>query len=138
MKRIAVIISVILCFSCALCSCAKIGGGKKPEIETQNVDVPKTVIGSGDIEFIYEYTDAEGKLSSFLISTNESNLASALQNYALASFTQGENGDVTVINGFTLEEGAYWKFYVNGNSSKSSPSETKIQPGNVYSFVYTK
>jgi len=98
-------------------------------------------IGDGHTTFIFEVTDADGNVSAWNVSTNESTVGEALVGVGLID---GEMSDfglmVTHVNGLRAdftEDGAWWAFYVDGEMAMVGVDSTDIEEGAVYAFVYT-
>lgn len=138
MKRIA---TIVLCLAVALCAFTGCGSiktvGKNDTVPTANKEDAKTVIGSGSKSFIWEYIDENGEIcGSYIIKTNYPTVGSALSTYKLAEFTVDEKGNETItISNVPTPQGKEWKFYSEGIASPTSPSDTQIYDGYVYTFA---
>ena len=138
MKRTAIIVLCLILTLCAFTGCSRIkAGGKNDTVPTANKEDAKSIIGSGTKSFIWEYIDETGEIcGSYIIKTEYPTVGSALETYKLAEFSEDKKGnEIITINNVPTPEGKEWKFYVEGNASITSPSNTQIFDGYVYTFA---
>ena len=97
-----------------------------------------TVLGQGASKFTFTVTDAEGKETTYQISTDKKTVGDALLELNLIAGDDSEYGlYVKTVNGITLDynkDGKYWAFYVNGEYAPKGVDSTDIELGNTYSF----
>jgi uncharacterized protein YxeA len=106
--------------------------------ETSASETKATELGTGATKFNFTVTDAEGKQTDFLISTDKKTVADALLEVKLIAGEDGPYGlYIKTVNGITLDydkDGKYWAFYENGKYAAKGASETEIVAGTTYSF----
>ncbi len=92
--------------------------------------------------FTFVVVDAEGKETSFSITSTKTYLGDALLDEGLI---EGENDQyglyVKKVNGILADysvNGAYWRLVVNGTDSMVGASSVEIEDGATYQFVYSK
>ena len=129
-KTLSALVCAVLVAAIAL---GTFGCGQKPtEGETNAVTT----------EFKFSVTDADGKTTDFIVSTNMKIVGEALQDEGLISGEEGQYGlYVKTVNGITLDyetDGMYWAFYINGEMAPAGVDMTEIKTGEVYSFKAEK
>ncbi len=86
--------------------------------------------------------EAEEKTVVFTIYTDKETLADALLEHKLVEGEEGPYGlYIKKVNGMTADynvDQSYWAFCKNGEMQMTGVSETKIQEGDRFEFVYTK
>lgn len=97
-----------------------------------------TELGKGEQSFFFNVTDADGKVTKFVIKTDETVVGTALMNLNLIDGDAGDFGlYVKTVNGVTLDyntHGKYWAFYVNGGYAMKGVDQTEITAGATYEF----
>lgn len=90
------------------------------------------------VSFTFIAVDAEGKASTFQITTDKKLVGEALMEEGLIAGEAGPYGlYVKTVNGITLDydkDGKYWSFYVGEDYALTGVDQTEITDGAVYSF----
>ena len=90
------------------------------------------------VSFTFIVVDAEGKESTFQITTDKTLVGEALMEEELIAGEEGPYGlYVKTVNGITLDydkDGKYWSFYVGEDYAITGVDQTEITDGAVYSF----
>ena len=139
---LSVILCLVLMAATALCMSGcddnKKSGGGTTTATTKPVTDEVTVRGTGNTQFAFEVTDADGKVTAFEIHTNESKVGAALLAVGLIDGEDGPYGlYVKTVNGITVDfdkDGKYWAFYVDGEYAMSGVDTTDIEVGKTYAF----
>ena len=113
------------------------------DLEAQTVTIEDfPIVGEGDNFFLFEVTDDEDMSTFWRVYTNHTTVGEALVELDLV---QGEDSDlgffVTEINGLVADfdhDGAFWAFYIDGDSAMAGIMDTEIEPGTIYRFVFTR
>ena len=115
-----------------------------PELPTegQGSEAEKTVLGEGEVQFLFEVVDKEGAKTVFEIHTDKTTVGEALQELGLIEGEDSAYGlYVKKVNGILADynvNGTYWAFYVNGKMAMSGVDTTNIKEGATYSFKVEK
>ena len=142
-KALSLILCVVLIAAMALiatgCEDNKVNPTASPDVSA--TEVPKseaTELGEGGKKFDFTVTDAEGKETKFVISTDKTTVGEALLELDLIAGEEGDYGlYVKTVNGVTVDydkDGKYWAFYIDGEYAMSGVDSTNIEEGKVYSF----
>ena len=110
----------------------------KATSEGSNTDV--TTKGEGKTSFNFEVTDLDGKTTKFLIKTDKKTVGNALLELGLIKESTQSAGMIVVVNGISADynkDGAWWAYYINGESANEGVLTTKIDTTATYSFVKT-
>ncbi len=116
-------------------------------VEDSEEDLPETAdditaIGEGDTMFVFTVTFEDATMQIYEVSTNETTVGAALLAEGLIEGEDSEFGlYVKTVNGVTLDydtDGAYWGFYVNGETASAGVDSTDIVDGATYTLAYTK
>lgn len=107
---------------------------KKEEAETPADPVEVTIT--------VEITDDTGKMTPYVIKTEQTSLRGALEQENLIEGEEGQYGlYIKKVCGITADydvDGAYWALYKNGEYLTSSVDDEKLEDGAVYQITYTK
>jgi len=110
------------------------------EDETTPEDNPED-IGEGETTFLFKVTDGDGKVTSWNVSTDEKTVGAALVEVELIEGDAGEYGLMVIyVNGIRAdfnEDGAWWKFQIDGEDSMVGVDSTDIEEGVTYAFIHT-
>ncbi len=121
--------------------CQTEGDGDGTTEAPQNA-APPTELGEGATQFTLEVVDDEGKLTSFLISTDRETVGEALLELGLIEGDEGAYGlYIKKVNGVFAEyetTGTYWAFYVGGKFALKGISETEIEAGVIYRLAVSE
>ncbi len=94
----------------------------------------------GKVTFTFEVVDAEGKTTSFTVTTEKTYVGEALLDEGLIEGEEGPYGlYVKYVNGIRADydlDGHYWAFYVNGEYGTVGCEQTVAEDGAVYAFKY--
>lgn len=143
------ILSLILMFSLiagltsALSACGK-QNGSSANSDTSSVvsEVKPTEIGEGNTKFTLIVADKQGNETIFAVSTNETNLATALKNLGLIEGEDSQYGlFIKKVNGIVADydiDQTYWAFYVGGEYSNVGADSVTIKSGETYKFAVSK
>lgn len=105
-------------------------------------EVPVTELGKGETKFDFVVTDADGKETKFVISTDKTTVGDALLDCGLIAGDESEYGlYVKTVNGITADydtDGKYWAFYTNGEYAITGVDSTKIEANTIYEFRIEK
>lgn len=97
-----------------------------------------TELGKGETSFRFDVTGVDGKVTRFLVKTDEITVGQALINLNLIDGEAGPYGlYVKTVNGVTLDfnkDGKYWAFYMNGEYALTGVDSTNIEEGVIYEF----
>ena len=96
--------------------------------------------GEGKTSFNFEVTDLDGKTTKFLIKTDKTTVGDALLELELIEESTQSAGMIVVVNGISADynkDGAWWAYYINGESALEGVLTTKIDTTATYSFVKT-
>lgn len=116
---------------------------EKPEAtEATKAPAPAEVIekGEGKTSFNFEVTDLDGKTTKFLIKTDKATVGDALLELDLIVESTESAGMIVIVNGISADynkDGAWWAYYINGESATEGIKTTKIDPTATYAFVKT-
>ncbi len=109
--------------------------GSETELETVE---EATFLGTGNVPFTVEVTHADGTTKSFTIKTDRETVADALTEVGLISGEQGAYGlyILTVDGEYHKweDDGKFWAFYVNGESSMVGAGGVEVKAGDTYAF----
>ena len=98
-------------------------------------------IGEGQVVFLFEVTDGEGKITSWNVHTNETTVGAALVELGMIEGAVSDFGMmVSYVNGIRadfVEDGAWWAFYIDGEMAMVGVDSTDIETGVTYAFIYT-
>lgn len=147
-KRSLNLLLVVLIAATALtmtaCTDGKGGTTTTADVATTTTVTPTgsdtviTELGKGETSFRFDVTGADGKVTRFLVKTDEITVGQALINLNLIDGDEGEYGlYVKTVNGVTLDynkDGKYWAFYVNGAYASAGVDSTNIEEGVTYEF----
>ena len=136
MAKIQQILSFVLCIV-LIAAVALFTFGcneQNPEKETPETDAPKT--------FTFIVVDADGKETSFTVTSTKKTVGEALLDEGLIEGEEGPYGlYVKKVNGIVADydvDQSYWSFNINGEYAMTGVDVTDIVDGDTYSFVYTK
>lgn len=105
-------------------------------------EVPVTELGKGETKFDFVVTDADGKETKFVISTDKTTVGDALLDCGLIAGDESEYGlYVKTVNGITADydtDGKYWAFYTNDEYAITGVESTKIEANTIYEFRIEK
>ncbi|MCL2865317.1 MAG: DUF4430 domain-containing protein [Lachnospiraceae bacterium] len=109
--------------------------------ETETVEDTQE-IGAGAYSFVLEVTTEDGALLTWNVHTDATTVGDALLEIG---FIAGDETDfglmVTTVNGITADwdaDNAFWAFFINGAFADTGVSDTEIEPGAIYAFIYTE
>lgn len=142
------ILSLLLMFSLiaglasALTACdIKNDGSSTNSANTSSVVEP-TLIGEGNTKFTLIVADKNGSETYFTVSTDETNLATALKNLGLIEGEESQYGlFIKKVNGIVADyniDKTYWALYVNGEYSNVGADSVTIKSGETYKFAVSK
>lgn len=101
-----------------------------------------TVLGEGEIQFLFTVVDKEGKETFFEIHTDKETVGDALLDLGLIEGEEGAYGlYVKSVNGVEADydtDGTYWAFYINGEYAMTGVDVTEIEEGISYMFKVEK
>jgi len=106
----------------------------------EEVPTDVTVKGEGKTAFNFEVTDLDGKTTKFLVKTDKTTVGDALLELELIVESEQSPGLMVVVNGISADynkDGAWWAYYINGESAVEGVKNTEIDPTATYSFVKT-
>ncbi len=147
MTRFTKILSLLLCLALVVAIAVFAGCGKQnttTPTENQPVasdTVEATKLGQGEKVFTFIAKDADGKETTFEISSDAATVGAALLENNLIAGDESEYGlYVKTVNGITLDYDAdhmYWAFYVGDAYAEKGVDATELVAGTTYSFVAT-
>jgi len=116
-----------------LSGCGREGPGDSPETAEN--------IGRGGTVFRFEVTDDTETVTAWNVHTDETTVGAALSEVGLISgdMFDGFGLMVTEVNGKTADfnaDGAWWEFFVDGESSLEGVSSVSVDSDKTYAFVY--
>ncbi len=132
-------LAAMLCFT----ACSSDDSSSKATSEASVADSSgtkptATVLGEGDTSFQFEVTGSDGKLTTFIINTNEKTVGAALIELGLIAGDDSDLGIyVKTVNGETVDfddDGKYWAFYIDGEYAMSGVDSTDIVETSTYAF----
>lgn len=95
-----------------------------------------TALGKGATAFNLQVVDKDGRMTAFVINTDETTVGAALQKVDLI---EGEMGDyglyLKTVNGITADYDAdktYWAFYIGGEYAMTGVDQTDVVAGETY------
>lgn len=139
-SRVIAIILAILTIASVFCSCDKTA--KKPELVTNANSNPITQLGSGKNRFLLNVVDNNGRLSEFVINTDEKTVGSALKKIDMIRGKESSYGlYVTVVNSIRAEyetDGCYWAFYIGDELASTGVDAVEIVEDTIYTFKVEK
>lgn len=101
-----------------------------------------TVLGEGEVRFLFTVVDGNGVETAFEIHTDQETVGDALLEQNLIEGEDGEYGlYVKTVNGITADydtDGTYWAFYINEEYAMSGVDSTKVEDGASYMFKVEK
>ena len=110
------------------------------EVETASGEV--TVLGEGEMKFLFIVADKDGTETAFEIHTDKKIVGDALLELGLIAGDEGAYGlFVKSVNGIVADydvDKTYWAFYVNGEYSMSGVDVTQIEEDAAYMFRVEK
>lgn len=131
MKRI---LSLLLCLALLLCGCST-----KPQTPALK---DGDTLGTGSVSFPFVITDDAGKSITVTVQTDKSTVGEALLDCGIIAGEQGPYGMyIKAVNGLVADydtNGAWWGFYINGESAMTGVDGETIQPGTTYELRYCK
>lgn len=157
-KFFAFILALVMALSLMACG----GGAAKPADDHQNAGVDAGVedgvdsaadpaapvvtdgatLGEGQHSFTLEIADADGKMITATINTDEETVGAALSKL---NIVQGDQGDfglyIKTVNGVTADydkDKTYWAFYIDGEYASTAADMTAITDGSVYKLAITQ
>lgn len=105
-------------------------------------EIKRTVLGEGQIMFLFTVVDKDGNETDFEIHTDKKTVGDALLDLKLIDGDDGDYGlYVKTVNGITADydvDKTYWAFYVNGEYATAGVDSTDIEEGASYSFKVEK
>ena len=109
---------------------------------TKATEAAQTTIekGEGKTAFNFEVTDLDGTTTKFLVKTDKTTVGDALLELELIVESEQSPGLMVVVNGISADynkDGAWWAYYINGESAVEGVKNTEIDPTATYSFVKT-
>lgn len=143
-NRLSLIVCIVLIAAMAL-----LATGCNGNKDTSGSSVPDTtvsqpqsnVLGKGETKFTFTVTDAEGKETTYQVSTNKKTVGDALVELDLIAGEKSEYGlYVKTVNGITLsdKDRMFWALYMNGKQLQTGVDSTEITAGAIYSFKAEK
>ncbi len=101
-----------------------------------------TVLGEGALQFNFNVVDGEGKVTKYVINTNNTVVGEALLDLGLIEGDEGDFGlyvkKVTGIEADYDKTGTYWAFYENGAYASAGVDQTTVVAGSTYEFRVEK
>ena len=91
-----------------------------------------TTKGEGKTAFNFEVTDIDGKTTKFLIKTDKTIVADALLELELIEESKESAGLFVTVNGISADynkDGAWWQFFINGESATKGVDQTVTNVG---------
>lgn len=105
-------------------------------------EIKRTVLGEGQIMFLFTVVDKDGNETGFEIHTDKKKVGEALLDLDLIDGDDGDYGlYVKTVNGITADydvDKTYWAFYVNGEYAATGVDSTDVEEGASYSFKVEK
>ena len=138
-QKIALVLSLVMCFTVLLCSCKDDGktAGTPTDVYTANAEM-----GEGAKTLTVKVTDDEAKEIVFTIHTDAETVGDALLENNLIAGDDSEYGlYVKYVNGVYADydtNKTYWAFYQNGEYMMTGVDATTFESGASYELVYTK
>ena len=149
-KFFAFILALVMALSLLACG----GGAAKPADDHQNAGMDSAAdpaapvvtdgatLGEGQHSFTLEIADADGKMITATINTDEETVGAALSKL---NIVQGDPGDyglyIKTVNGVTADydkDKTYWAFYIDGEYASTAADMTAITDGSVYKLAITQ
>ena len=132
-KLLSVLLCIVLIAAMALLVGCNDNTTTSNPVSSGITETPKT-----EKSFTFVVVDADGKETSFEISTDKSIVGDALLDEGLIAGEDGQYGlYVKTVNGITLDfdtDGKYWAFYVNDQYATAGVDTTEIVDGETYTF----
>ena len=124
----------------SLGACAPVGE-KQTEQPSGPIENGAT-IGAGTKTFAVEVTDADGKVTTFTVKSDEKTVGAALLALNVIAGEDSQYGlYVKTVNGITADydkNQTWWGFYVDGVSASAGVDSTDIVDGSIYGFKVEK
>ena len=137
-KMTGILMAFVMIFS--LTACAPVGD-KQPEQPDGAIENGAT-IGTGAKTFTVEVTDADGKVTSFTVKSDEKTVGAALLALNVIAGDESQYGlYVKTVNGITADydkDQTWWGFYIDGVSANAGVDSTDITDGSTYGFKVEK
>lgn len=138
LKKLSLVVCIVLIAATALfttaCSDNTVKNGSEAFVLPDDI----TVLGQGEVQFIFTATGLDGTLCAYEIHTDKTVVGEALQELGLIDGEEGMYGlYVKTVCGETVDydkDGKYWAFYIDGEMATSGVDMTEIIPGATYSF----
>ena len=139
-KFLSLVLCLALTFALALSGCGN-KDTSSPEGEASDVveNVDDNVLGEGEVVFMLDVTNKEGKETHFEIHTDKATVGEALLEVELVEGTTSEYGlMIDTVDGEKLdfnEDGMYWAFLIDGEYAETGVDSTEVVEGTTYSLV---
>lgn len=136
-KLLSVLLCIVLIAAMALLAGCNDNTTTSNPVSSGITETPKT-----EKSFTFVVVDADGKETSFEITTKKATVGEALLAEGLIAGDDDQYGlYVKTVNGITLDfekDGMYWAFYVNDQYATAGVDTTEIVDGETYSFKAEK
>ncbi len=141
---LVIVLSAAMVFSLVACDGNEPGDDPKETeslVESESASESETegvVLGTGNVPFTAEVKHADGTVKTFTVKTDKTTVAEALTEVGLISGEDSQFGlYITTVNGEYHkweDDGKFWAFYVNGESSMVGASSVNVEAGATYAF----
>ena len=135
-KMTGISMAFVMIFS--LAACAQVGE-KQPEQPDGAIENGAT-IGTGAKTFTVEVTDADGKVTSFTVKSDEKTVGAALLALNVIAGDESQYGlYVKTVNGITADEAnqEWWCLTKGGEAVMTGVDTTPVEDGAAYEFTLT-
>ena len=133
---------VAMAFTTACSKSDDNGGSQSSAAVQETASIERTVLGEGQMMFLFNVVDRDGNETGFEIHTDKSIVGEALLDLGLIAGEDGAYGlYIKTVNGITADYDAdqtYWAFYINDEYAVSGVDMTEIEEGTAYSFKVEK
>ena len=138
-KFLTLLLALAMMLSLAACA---------PVVDDSGAEEPKVpvadgaTIGEGSKTFQMEVTDADGKVVTFTVKSDEQTVGAALLALGVIAGDESQYGlYVKTVNGITADydkDPTWWAFYIDGVSATVGVDSTDITDGSTYGFKVEK
>ena len=137
-KLTGLLLALVMALSLAACAPVVEDKDETPEVPVAD----GATIGEGSKTFTMEVTDADGKVVTFTVRSDEQTVGAALLALGIIAGDDSQYGlYVKTVNGITADydkDQTWWGFYVDGVSASVGVDSTDITDGSTYGFKVEK
>ena len=144
-KLLALLLALVMVLALAACGNKAQdngGAGDDANVVTDGTVADGATVGKGATAFTVEVAQLDGTSITFTVNTDKATVGEALLELGIVAGDDTEYGlYVKTVNGVTLDydtDGAYWAFYINGESAMTGADATNIEAGAIYALKAEK